>query len=147
MAVKEVELALSLKRELEMYDRDKDRSVLIKALRDQFLMTRFSAAVETEKSRVLALEVLSNRMASMSDGMLFRAIELLAQIGVEDLTIMTKGAPGSIALQQNNISMNEGAGISQTGNPLKETGELLEALEHIARHFRGKTIDLEKEDK
>lgn len=145
MAVKDVEAALSLKRELEMYDRDKDRSVLIKALRDQFLLTRFNAAVETEKSRILAMEVLSNRIPSMSDGALFRAIELLAQIGIEDLTLMTKGAPGSLIALQQNISMNEG-GISQTGNPLKETGELLEALEHIARHFRGKTIDLEKEE-
>ena len=39
-----VDVPLDLKRELEEFDRTKDRSVLIKALIDQFLITRYASA-------------------------------------------------------------------------------------------------------
>ena len=39
-----VDVPLDLKRELEEFDRTKDRSVLIKAVIDQFLITRYASA-------------------------------------------------------------------------------------------------------
>ena len=54
--------ALDLKRELEEFDKTKDPSVLIKALRDQFLITRYDSATLVEKSRLAALEILIGRM-------------------------------------------------------------------------------------
>jgi hypothetical protein len=47
-----VDAALDLKRELEEFERTKDRSVLIKAI------TRYDSATLVEKSKLAALEIL-----------------------------------------------------------------------------------------
>jgi hypothetical protein len=65
-----VDAALDLERELEEFDRTKDRSVLIEALGDQVLITRYDSAALLEKSRIAALEMLIGRMSKMSDNML-----------------------------------------------------------------------------
>jgi hypothetical protein len=145
MALKDVEVALHLKRELEVYEANKDRSVLIKALREQFLITRQNSAVEMEKARLKALEVLVDRMDKMSEPMLLKTIASLSDIGGLDLTLLTKNnnVGPMINLQQNvGISMES---KNLEGNPIKNTGELLESLEHIANHFRGRTIELKAE--
>src|SRR6516165_2716093 len=53
-----VDVPLDLKRELEEFERTNDRSVLIKALRDQLLIARYDSATLVEKSRIAALEIL-----------------------------------------------------------------------------------------
>ena len=62
-----VEPALSIKSELEAYDRHKDRRVLLGALKEQFLLNRLVAASQAENTRKLALQILFNRMERMSD--------------------------------------------------------------------------------
>ena len=84
-----VDAPLDLKRELEEFDRTKDQSVLIKALRDQFLITRYDSATLVEKSRLAALEILIGRMSGMSDNMLIKTIETLSQIGEADMNCIT----------------------------------------------------------
>ena len=69
-----VEPALSLKSELEAYDRDKDRRSLLRALKEQFLLNRLVAASQAEKNRNLALQILFNRMERMSDKMLLETV-------------------------------------------------------------------------
>jgi len=84
-----VDVPLDLKRELEEFDRTKDRSVLIKALIDQFLITRYASATLVEKSRIAALQILIDRMPNMSDNMLIKTIETLTQIlGVDISSII-----------------------------------------------------------
>jgi hypothetical protein len=81
-----VDTALDLKRELKEFDKSGDRSVLIKALRDQFLITRYDAAMLIEKSMSAALQILIGRMSEMSDNMLIKTIETLSKIGAVDMT-------------------------------------------------------------
>ena len=84
-----VDATLDLKRELEEFDRTKDRSARIEVLRDQFLITRYESATLVEKSRLAALEILIGRLPEMSDNMLIRTIETLCHIGREDMTSIT----------------------------------------------------------
>ena len=95
-----VEPALSLKSELEAYDRHKDRRVLLGALKEQFLLNRLVAASQAENTRKLALQTLFNRLEHMSDKMLLKTIRMLSEIGALDLTAIagtevTGGKPGS----------------------------------------------------
>jgi hypothetical protein len=55
-----VDTPLDLKRKLEEFDRTKDRSALINALIDQFLITRYDSATLIAKTKLAALEILSN---------------------------------------------------------------------------------------
>ena len=87
-----VEPALSLKSELEAYDRDKDRGSLLGALKEQFLLNRLVAASQAENSRNLGLQILFSRMEHMSDKMLLKTIRMLSEIGARDLTAVT-GVP------------------------------------------------------
>ena len=89
-----VEPALSLKSELEAYDRDKDRGSLLGALKEQFLLNRLVAASQAENSRNLGLQILFSRMEHMSDKMLLKTIRMLSEIGSRDLTAVT-GVPVS----------------------------------------------------
>jgi hypothetical protein len=142
-----LEIALDMKRELEQYDKNRDRSVLIKALRDQFLMTRYNSAVKVEDTRLRALDILISRMDNMSDNMLMRLVDNLSSAGAVDLEMIAGGSGGKagplFALQQN-LGILGQTNLSPEGNPVKDAGQLLESLEHIVRYFqnRGKTIDL-----
>jgi hypothetical protein len=153
-----LEVALDLKRELEQYDKNRDRSVFIKAVRDQFLMTRYHSSVKVEDTRLRALDILISRMDTMSDNMLMRLVENLSGAGARDLELIIGGSSAKagplFALQQNiSSSIGQSDRMSPGSNPVKDTGELLESLEHIAAYFREKKIiDLkpekeEKEDK
>ena len=81
--------ALVLIRELEEFDIIKDRSVIINALRDQYLITMYDSATLVEKAKMAALEALIGRMPGMSDNMLIKTIETLSQIGAVDMASIT----------------------------------------------------------
>ena len=131
-----VEAALSLKSELEAYDGDKDRRSLVGALKEQFLLNRYVAASQAENNRNLALRILLNRMEKMSDNMLLRTIRHLSEIGALDLTVVTRTP--TVSIQQEFGRLRGGSQPRPTSNPFKDAGDLLEALEHIARYFRDK---------
>jgi len=84
-----VDVPLDLKRDLEEFERTNDRSVLIKALRDQLLIARYDSAMLVEKARIAALETLIGRMSEMSDNMLIKIIEALTQIAEVDISSIT----------------------------------------------------------
>jgi hypothetical protein len=141
--------ALEFKTELEQFEKTKDRTILIKALRDQFLITRYDSATLVEQNRLRALEVLIDRVPNMSDNMLMRTIETLSNVGEVDLNAITGAKNGPLISLHQNVGMLGQGGmlpggsgkVSLDGNPVKKAGELLEALEHIANHFRSKTIE------
>ena len=87
--MKKGEAALSLKSELEAYDRDKDRRSLLGALKEQFLLNRLVAASQAEKNRNLALQILFSRVKHMSDKKLLKTVRVLSEIGARDLTAVT----------------------------------------------------------
>jgi hypothetical protein len=91
-----VEAALSLKSELEGYERDKDRRPLVNAVMDQFLLNRLVASSQAESVRDLALQLLRDRMDHMSGSTLLKAIKVLSEAGAQDLTAVT-GTPVSRA--------------------------------------------------
>jgi hypothetical protein len=72
-----VEAALSLKSELEAYERDRDRRPLLNAVKDQFLLNRLVAASQAENTRNLGLQILLNRMEHMSNSALLKAVKVL----------------------------------------------------------------------
>jgi len=84
-----VDTPLDLKRKLEEFDRTKDQSVLINALIDQFLITRYDFATLIAKTKLAALETLVGRMPNMSDNMLIKTIETLSKIAEVDISAIT----------------------------------------------------------
>src|SRR5260370_36145281 len=135
-----VDAALSLKSEPQPYDKDKDRRALIGALRDQFLINRLVAASQAETNRNLGLQVLFNRMEHMSDKMLLKTIKVLSEIGALDLTALTgTPVPGGRTPM---VSIQQAVGLPRVGsqpasNPVKGTGMLLEAYEHLTSSLGG----------
>ena len=81
--------ALDLERDLEEFDKTKDPSVLLKALQDQFMITRYDSATLVETGRIVALAMLIGRMSKMSDNMLLKTIETLSKIATVDTTSIT----------------------------------------------------------
>ena len=139
-----VEPALSLKSELEAYDRDKDRRYLLGALKEQFLLNRYVAASQAEKNRNLALQILFNRMERMSDKMLLKTIMVLSEIGARELTTVT-GVPVSggrtpmFSIQIPGGGSQPSSGNRSTSNLVKHVAMLMEPCGQIvAAHLRGK---------
>jgi hypothetical protein len=87
-----VDAALDLERDLEEFDKTKDPSVLLKALQDQFMITRYDSATLVETGRIVALAMLIGRMSKMSDNMLLKTIETLSKIAAVDTTSITSPA-------------------------------------------------------
>ena len=87
-----VDAALDLERDLKEFVKTKDPAVLIKALRDQFVITRYDSATLVETGRIVALAILIGRMSEMSDNMLIKTIETLSKIGAVDATSVTSPA-------------------------------------------------------
>jgi hypothetical protein len=143
----QVEAALSLKSELETYEREKDRGALVRALKEQFLLTRYLAALQVENNRKLGLQILFKRMEHMPDNILLRAIKKLSDIGALELTAVTGttvpvSETPTVSIQQ---AFTVPAGGSQpsssdrsASNPVKGDGMILEEYEHIAAHLPDK---------
>jgi hypothetical protein len=109
-----IEAALSLKNELEAYDRDKDRRSLLSALKEQFLLNRFLAASQAENNRNLALRILFNRMEQMSDAMLVKTIKELSEIGALDMSVvMGVQVPGN---RSSTVSIQQAFGLPGGGS-------------------------------
>ena len=142
-----VDAALSLKSELEAYERDKDRRPLLNAVKDQFLLNRLVASSQAENARDLGVQVLRDRMAHMSNSNLLKAVKVLSEAGAKDLRAVTgtpvpRGRPPTVSIQQAFGLPGGGCqpslGNCTTSNPVKDTGLLLEAVAHAAAFFRDK---------
>src|SRR6516164_3756280 len=134
-----VEPVLSLKNELKAYDGEKDRRVLLGALKEQFLLERYVAASQAEKNRNLALQILFSRIERMSDKMLLKTIMVLSEIGARELTTVT-GIPVSggrtpmFSIQIPGGGSQPSSGNRSTSNLVKHTAILMEPYEQIATH-------------
>ena len=138
-----VEPALSLKSELEAYDRDKDRRSLLGALKEQFLLNRYVAASQAEKNRCLALQILFNQMERMSDKMLLKTVRVLSEIGARELTAVTEvpvsgGRTPMFSIQIPGGGSQPSLGDRSTSNLVKRTAILMERYEQIAADLQSK---------
>jgi hypothetical protein len=115
-------------------------------LRGDFLLNRYIARLQAENIKNRVLQILVNRMECMSDNMVLKTIRELSESGaLEMAAVIDIPTPGenrisTIPTQQAfglpGKSLLSSLGHRVTGNPVKKMGELLEALEHIERHFR-----------
>jgi hypothetical protein len=142
-----VDVALGLKSELEAYDKNKDRSALVGALRDQFLLNRLVASSKVEAIRDHSLNVLFGRVDKMSDSMLIKIIEVLSEGGGPDLAaimgVQMPGKPPPIVSIQQAFGFAGGGSQSSLGgrtvsNPVQDPGDLVEAVERARAYLRGK---------
>jgi hypothetical protein len=124
-----------------------DRRSLLNGLKEQFLSNRDVATSKAENNRNQALRILFNRMDRMSDNGLLKTIKDLSEIGALDLTALTgirvlEGRPPKVSIQQAFGLSERGSqpslGERPASNPVKETGDLLEALELIKWHMESK---------
>jgi hypothetical protein len=142
-----VEAALSLKSELEAYERDRDRRPLLHAVKEQFLLNRLVSASQAENARDFGLQILRDRMDHMSNSTLLKAVKVLSEAGALDLTAimgvqMPRGRTPMVSIQQA-FGLPGGGSLPSLGdhpasNPVKDTGMLLEAVEHAVMFFRNK---------
>ncbi len=143
-----VQVALDIKRELEEYRRSGNRQELVNILRDQFLINRHGAAARAEDARTVAIEVLLKRIPNMSENMLVRVIDTLAQAGAIDVRAIMGVLPGrgpTLAVNQQFVTavgqQGENLGGNAENNPVRQAGQVLEAIEHISNYLKTKTID------
>ena len=142
-----VDVALGLKSELEAYDKNKDRSALVGALRDQFLLNRLVASSKVEAIRDHSLNVLFGRVDKMSDSMLIKIIEVLSEGGGPDLAaimgVQMRGEGTPIVSIQQAFGLPGGGSQSSLGgrtasNPVQDPEDLVEAVERARAYLRGK---------
>ena len=142
-------VALNLRQEIEDYIRTGNRQSLVEGLRDQFLANRHLAASKVEEARVHATGILITRMESMSDSMLLRTIETLAKTSDKDLEALfglgNKGAPMFSFVQNNGAPQQPALPVGDGGtsgtNPVRQTGQVLEAIEHLSKFFANRPKD------
>jgi hypothetical protein len=101
--------------------------------------------LQAENIKNRGLQIIFNRMERMSDNMLLKTIRELSESGaLEKAAIIGIPTPGgnrisTISIQQALGLPGEGLqsslGHRATSNPVKDIGELLEALEHINSYF------------
>jgi hypothetical protein len=119
-----------------------DKARLLSRLREQLLNVATSQA---ENNKNQALRILFKRMERMSDDMVFKTLRKLSEIGAVDITAATEtlapaGRTPMDSIQQVLGLLRGGSPPRPTSNPVKDTGYVLEALEHFARYFRDKAL-------
>jgi hypothetical protein len=115
------------------------------ALKEEYLLNRYIAGLHAENIKNRWLQILFNRMGRMSDNMLLKTIRELSESGaLEMAAIIGIPMPGENRISTTSIQqafglpgegLQSSLGHRATSNPVKEIGELLEAMEHIKRHF------------
>src|SRR5262249_44243457 len=117
---------------------------LLNTVKEQFILNRLVAASQAENTRNLGLQILFNRMEYMSDKMLLKTIRKLDKGGALDLATITGGPiprkPSPIVSIHQfglpGVGSQSLLGDRTSSNPVKDTGMLLEAIEHVAGHYR-----------
>jgi hypothetical protein len=146
-----LQVVLDIKTELEEYSKSRDRTALVNALRDQFLAQRHISAAKTELTRQLAAEVLLAKIPNMGENMLIRVVESLARVGEIDMRALLGALPGGksplFAFSQviggppGNVPTLTGSSNNPGENPVKHTGQILEALEHLLNYLKKSNAD------
>jgi hypothetical protein len=113
-----------------------DKDSLLSRVKDELLLHRHDATSESESKRNLALRILFNQMERMPDAMVPKAIGRLGEIGALEVTAATETLVPEHqtlmdAIQEALGHFRRGSQPSSgTSNPVKDTGLLLEAIEH-----------------
>jgi hypothetical protein len=116
------------------------------ALKEKFLFHRYITGLQAEDIKNRWLQILLNRMGRMSDTTQLKTIRELSESGALEMAAII-GIPMPRENLISTISISQALGVPgeglqsslgdrATSNPFKETGELLEAIEHVQRYFR-----------
>jgi hypothetical protein len=114
------------------------------ALKEEFLLNRYIAALQAENIKNRGLQILFNRMERMSDNILLKTVRELSKSGaLEMAAIIGIPKPGGDRISTNSIQQAfglSGEGLQSscraTSNPVKRLGDVLEAIEHLQRYFK-----------
>ena len=143
------QVILDIRKEIQSFQAGGPRKEMVEALRDQFVATRHQAAVKAEATRMLALDMLRERLSEIkSVSELMRVISTLSKISENDLAAGCGAVPGTGPLL--NIQQLIGhAGMTQqlalpewsdkSSNPVKHASEVLEAFELLNKFIKEKT--------
>ena len=90
------QVILDIRKDVQKFKDGGPRKELVEALRDQFVATRHQAAVKAEATRMLALDILLEKLHEIkSVSELMRAISALAKISENELAAVFGTIPGS----------------------------------------------------
>jgi hypothetical protein len=144
------QVILDIRKDIQNFQAGGPRKELVEALRDQFLATRHQAAVKAEATRMLALDMLPERLSEIkSVSELMRVISTLSKISENDLAAVCGVIPGIGPLL--NIQQLIGhAGIAQRlalpdrqdkeSNPIQNASHILESFELLNKFIKEKTV-------
>src|SRR6516164_7745924 len=90
------QVILDIRKDVQKFKDGGPRKELVEALRDQFVATRHQAAVKAEATRMLALDILRERLSEIkSVPELMRVISALSEISENDLAAVCGAVPGT----------------------------------------------------
>jgi hypothetical protein len=151
------QVILDIRKDIQNFQAGGPRKELVEALRDQFVATRHQAAVKAEATRMLALDMLRERLHKIkSVSELMRVISMLAKISENDLAAVYGVAPGMGPLL--NIQQLIGhAGITQqpalpdrsdnSPAPSRNCSQVLESFELLSKAIKENAAESKISDK
>jgi len=147
------QVILDIRKDIQNFQAGGPRKELVEALRDQFVATRHQAAVKAEATRMLALDILRERLHEIkSVSELMRVISALSKISENDLAAVCGAIPGTGPLLniQQLIGHAGTTGIAQRlalpdrqdkeSNPIQNASQVLESFELLNKFIKEKTV-------
>ena len=142
------QVILDIRNDIQKCQDGGPRKEMVEALKDQFVATRHQAAVKTEATRMLALDMLRAKLHEIkSVSELTRVISMLSQISENDLAAVCGVIPGTGPLL--NIQQLIGMGPAQrlalpewtdkASNPVKDASQVLESFNLLTRYLQKET--------
>jgi hypothetical protein len=145
------QVILDIRRDIQNFQAGGPRNDLAEALRDQFVATRHQAAVKAEATRMLALDMLRERLHEIkSVPELMRVISALSKISENDLAAICGAVPGTGPLLNIQQQLIGHARIAQRltlpdrqdkeSNPIQNASQVLESFELLNKFIKEKTV-------
>lgn len=147
-------VAQNMSRDLEEFAKAGDRQQVIQRARDTFFAARAETNIKLEEVRWQALQKMVDRMPEMTISQLTRTVQMLSEMGVADMTVLT-GTPaggksgGVNVINQVHTGPINGMKATVTAeggisNPVKDMGDLIEAamlISNVFKNYKGNIID------
>jgi hypothetical protein len=138
-----VQVILDIRKDIQKFKDGSDRKAMVEALRDQFVATRHQAGVKAEATRMLALDILRERLSGIkSVPELMHLISGLSKLSENDLAAVYGVAPGGTGALLNIQQLIGHAGMTQhqlllalpdrtdkPSNPIRGASRVLESFE------------------
>jgi hypothetical protein len=108
------QVILDIRKDIQKFQDGSQRKEAVEALKDQFVATRHQAAVKAEATRMLALDMLRERLSGIkSVPELMRVISALSKMSENDLAAVYGVAPGGTGPLLNIQQLIGHAGMTQ----------------------------------